>query len=35
MIEVLNTLFDQAGVNVIEQICRFPGDAVKCPQIVP
>ncbi len=40
MIEVLSTLFVQVGgvmlpVNGIEQICRCPGDTVKCPQIVP
>ncbi len=34
MIVVLSTLFVQAGVtppvNGIEQICRCPGDTVKC-----
>ncbi len=39
MIEVLSTLFVQAGVtlsvNGIEQICRCPDNTVKCPQIVP
>ncbi len=35
---VLSTLFVQAGatrpVNGIEQICRCPGDTVKCLQIL-
>ncbi len=39
MIVVLHSLFGQVGVtppvNGIEQICRCPGDTVKCLQIVP
>ncbi len=38
MIVILSSLFVQAGVmppvNGIEQICRCPGDTVKCLQIV-
>ncbi len=39
MIVVLSSLFVQAGVtllvNSIEQICKCPGDTVKCLQILP